>query len=146
MQTSSITGVQELKKNLLEISINFFNINELSECFVFNEKCNGCHTQAQADTTEEMLTKKICCIISESIFVLGSVAETLLSSNCIIGEEKIFLANSVRSLACDIKVFLFARSHIISSRDADKWPICDCNNHKNINTLIDIFFSVVDIK
>ena len=136
------TCVEQLKRIIVEAEINFFNINRLSECFVFNEKCNGCHQV----TTKEILTKKICRVISESILVLKLVSETLLFSNCIIREEKIFLASSVRSLACDIKVFLFARSHIISSRDADKRPICDCKNHKNINTLIDIFFSVVDIK
>jgi len=139
-----ITCVEQLKRIMVETEINFFNINKLSECLVFGEKYNGYGNQA--DTNEEILTKKICRVVSKSILILKSVSETLLSSNCIIREEKIFLANSVRSLACDIKVFLFARSHIISSRDVDKWPICDCNNHKNINTLIDIFFSVVDIK
>jgi len=141
MQTK---GIEELKRIILEAEINFFNINKISECFVFSEKCNGCRTQANA--TEEILIKNICCIVSESIFVLRSVFETLLSSNCIFGEEKIFLANNVRSLAYDIKIFLFTRSHIISSRHADKKITCDCNNHNNIKTLTDIFISVIDIK
>lgn len=144
MKTADITGVQELKKNLLEISIDFFNINKLSECLVFGEKCSGCHPQASA--TEEMLAKRICCIVNESVFVLKSISETLLSSGCVIGEEKIFLASNVRNLAYDIKVFLVTRAHILSSNLADRRGICACNNHKNINALIDIFISVIDVK
>lgn len=144
MKTTCITGVQELKKSLLIISINFFNINKISECLVSDEKCNGCHPQAS--TTEEILAKKICCIVSESIFVLKSISETLLSSGCVIGEERIFLANGVKSLAYDIKIFLVTRAHILSSNNVERRGICDCNHHKNINTLVDIFISVIDIK
>ncbi|KKR53328.1 MAG: hypothetical protein UT90_C0010G0001 [Parcubacteria group bacterium GW2011_GWA1_40_21] len=143
MQTSAIRGVQELKINLLEISIDFFNINKLSECIISDEKCDGCHVLAV--TEQDMLIKKACCVVSKSIVVLGSISETLLSSSCIAEEERVFLANNVRNLAYDIKVFLFTRSHIISSRDISICPICDCNNHKNIKTLSDIFISVIDI-
>lgn len=140
MKTSGITGVQELKKNLLEISIDFFNLNKLSECLVSDEKCNGCH--ALAVTKQGILMKETCCIVSEAVSVLTSVLETLSSSSCIIGEEKIFLANGVRSLAYDIKVFLLTRSHIISSNLVGRRGICDCNHHKNIKNLTDIFISV----
>ncbi|MBM2818208.1 MAG: hypothetical protein HW401_798 [Parcubacteria group bacterium] len=144
MKTTGIAGVQELKKNLLKISIDFFNINQILECLVSDEKCNGCHDSGIVK--QDMLIKKACCIVSKSVFVLRSVSETLLSSGCIIEEEKIFLANSVRNLSYDIKVFLFTRSHIISSHHADKKITCDCNNHNNIKTLTDIFISVIDIK
>lgn len=143
MQMTGITGVQELNKNLLEISVNFFNINKLSECLVFNEKCNGCQTIVI--TKQDALIKKACRIVSEAVSVLKSVSETLLSSDCILKEEKITLADKIRSLSCDIKVFLLTRSHILSSYHINRNTVCDCNNHKNISTLTNIFISVVDI-
>lgn len=144
MKTYSFTGIQELNKNLLEISVNFFNINKLSECLVLNEKCNGCQTVVI--TKQDMLIKEACRVVSEAVFVLRSVSETLLSSDCILKEEKITLASEIRSLAYDIKVFLLTRSHILSSYNINGSTICDCNNHKNIKTLSDIFISVIDIK
>lgn len=144
MQMTGITGIQELNKNLLEISVNFFNINKLSECLVFNEKCNGCHTVVI--TKQDALIKKTCRIVSKAVSVLASVSETLLSSGCIIKEEKTILADKIRSLSCDIKVFLLTRSHILSSYNINRSTVCDCNNHKNIKTLSDIFISVIDIK
>lgn len=144
MKTTDITGVQELNKNLLEISVNFFNINKLSECLVFNEKCNGCHAPPVAK--QDVLIKEACRIVSKAVSVLTLASETLLSSGCIIKEEKIILASKIRSLAYDIKVFLLTRSHILSSYRTNGSEICDCNNHKNIGYLTEIFISIVDIK
>ncbi len=144
MKTTGIKGVQELKKILLEISVDFFNINKLSECLVSDEKCSGCHSLVI--TKQDILIKKACCIVSGAISVLISVSETLLSSDYIIKKEKIILASEIRSLAYNIKVFLFTRSHILSSHLAEKRVKCDCNNHNNIKALTDIFISVIDIK
>ena len=144
MQIIGITGFQELEKNLLEISVDFFNINKLSECLMLNEKCKGCHTLMI--TEKDMLIKQACCIVSKAISVLTAVSQTLLSSGCIIKEEKIILAGKIRSLAYDIKIFLFTRSQVLSSYHIDGNTRCDCNNHNNIRTLADIFISVIDIK
>lgn len=144
MQMTGITGIQELNKNLLKISINFFNINTLSECLVSDEKCNGCQTVVI--TKQDAPIKKACLVVSEAVSVLGSVSETLLSSDCILKEEKIALADKIRSLSCDIKVFLLNRSHILRSCNPNESLVCDCNHHKNIKTLFDIFISVIDIK
>ena len=144
MQMTDITGVQKLKKNLLEISVNFFNINKLLECLVFGGGCKGCHTLRV--TEQDMLIKKACSIVSEAIPFLTAVSQTLLSSSCILKEEKIILAGEIRSLAHDIKVFLSTRSQVLSFYHTDGNTMCDCNNHNNISTLSDIFISVIDIK
>ena len=144
MEMTGITGIQELSKNLLEISVDFFNINKLSECLVSGEKCNGCHTLMIKE--QDMLIKKACRIVSKAISVLTAVSQTLLSSDCILKEEKITLADKIRILSCDIKIFLLTRSHILSSYSINGSTVCDCNNHKNIMTLSDIFISVIDIK
>lgn len=144
MQTSGIIDVQELKRNLLKISIDFFNIDKLSECLFFDEKCDGCH--GLAITKQDTLIKKACRIVSRAISILTSVSETLLFSDCITKEEKIILAGEIRILAYDIKVFLFTHSHILSSRHADKRVKCDCDNHNNIKILSGVFMSIIDIK
>lgn len=143
MKTYNITCIPRLKKNLLKISINFFNIDKLSECLVSGEKCNGCQTVI---TKQDAPIKKACLVISEAVSVLSLASETLLSSSCISKEEKITLADKVRSLSCDIKVFLLARSHILSSCNPNESTVCDYNNRKNIKTLFDTFISVIDVK
>ena len=141
MQTK---GIEELKIIVLEAEINFSNINKLAEALVLNEKCNGCNAPAVAK--QEVLIKKACRIVSKTVSILVSASETLLSSSCIIGEEKIKLAKGIRRLVYDIKVFLLVRSHILSSNIADRKVTCECNHHENIEILTDVFISVVDIK
>ena len=141
MQTK---GIEELKIIVLEAEINFSNINKLAESLVLNEKCNGCN--APAVEKQEVLIKKACRIVSKTISILVSASETLLSSSCIIGEEKIKLANGIRCLTYDIQVFLLIRSHVLISNLADRKGICECNHHKDIEILTDVFVSVVDIK
>lgn len=145
MKTNDISIFNELDKNLLEISINFYNINKLAECHLFSEKCNGCHVPPVAK--QDVLIKKACHIVSEIISVLKLSTETLLTSRSYFfnEDEKSILAKKIRALTFDIKIFLLTHSHILSSYHINRSTFCDSNNHNNLSTLGNIFISVINI-
>ncbi|MBU6431085.1 MAG: hypothetical protein KGJ58_04490 [Patescibacteria group bacterium] len=132
-----ITDIQKLRKILLGISIDFFNINKLSESVISdnNNDCGGLSLMEK-----DALIKKACSVVSAAIRALKSVSEILLSSD--IGEEKSNLAKDIRSLAYEMKIFLMVRSHILNLASSDS-VACQCDNHKNIKTLTDIFMNTI---
>src|SRR3989338_2779039 len=138
-----ISCVQCLQIILLDISINFFNLSKLTESIISSDKCNGCNGLSLSE--KGILIKKTCDIISVPVCVLKSAAETLLSSSCI-NEEKKDIAIEIRNLSHDIKFFLMDSSHILNSTASGSGVICQCNKHKNIDTLTEIIVSIIDIK
>lgn len=81
-------------------------------------------------------TRRVCLFFSENIPFLMEASLKISEE-----ENKKTLAELIRNISYEIKVFLFTHSIRCSSYGAR----CECNNHKNIKIVACIFMSVIDV-
>lgn len=120
----------ELKQYLLELSIDFFNLQSLIGVST-GSYCGGCQSSVGVDKDA---IKKMCDLISRTVSALESM-EVLLSEDNM-SESKIHLMDIIKEIISAVQFFLITSPHILNSEYSITDVSCHCNNHKNISKLM----------